>query len=161
MRQLVYCLFMVAVLVGCQSATPSETNGKLAEAQEIYAETMTLHDAVMPRMDELMQLRQKLQLRVDALREADSVAYADSLQKIAIAVQNLQAADRAMMQWMRNVEKVPGTEQSLSASPDEEVIVDTVNLIQRQQQQLADMRQVKERMENSIEEAQGMIGLPE
>lgn len=161
MNQSLCYVFVVAVLVGCQSATTSEADGKLAEAQEIYTETMTLHDEVMPRMDEVMQLRQKLQLRVDALREEDEIEYADSLQKMEQAVQNLQEADRAMMQWMRTIKKVPGTEEPLPTSPDEEMIVDTVDLIQQQRQQLADMKQVKEQMENSIEEAQRMIGLPE
>ena len=160
MNPLCYCVLMVVVLAGCQSATTSEADGKLAEAQEIYAETMALHDEVMPRMEMLMHLRQKLQLRVDALQEEDEIAYADSLRNMQEAVQSLQAADRAMMQWMRNVKKVPGTEEPLAASPGEEVIVDTVDLIQQQRQQLADMQQIQEQMEKSIEEAQHMIGLP-
>ena len=158
-------LVLLAVLWNsCSSPTATEADtGTLAQAREIYAETMALHDEVMPRMDELMQLRQKLELRVNSIREGDTAAHADSMQQMQTAIEQLQQADRHMMQWMRNIKQVPGAEGTETASDSETgtTITDTTNVIQIQRQQKAEMEQVKEQMENSITEARRLIGLPE
>lgn len=152
MKQLFCAVWLAIALPGCQTST----NETPSEAQQIYEQTMELHDDVMPRMDEIMQLRQKLQLRVEAMREEDSIKYADSLQKMQQVVQSLQEADRAMMEWMRSVKKPSGMDGTASAEE-----VDTTSLLRTLRQQKAAMVQVKAQMENSIQEAQRMIGLPE
>ena len=163
MKQLLSCAGIVVALAGCQSATTAETDGNLARAQEIYAEAIEVHDEVMPRMDEIMQLRQKLRLRVESLREEDSVGYADSLRQMENAVQHLQEADQAMMQWMRNVRQVPGLEDLQSDYQDELETqpADTANVVEVQLEQKEAIVTVKEQMEASIDEAQRLIGLPE
>ena len=144
---------ITALLGGCQSSTiSSETEAVVARAQQIYTETMNLHDEVMPRMGELVQLRQELGATADSLREADSVAYADTVARMQAAAQDLAQADQNMMQWMRNVEKVPGAD-SLAAVP-----ADTARLIQVQQEQKAAMERVQQQMDNSITEARRLLG---
>ena len=150
---LIITITLTALLVGCQSSTTSsETEVAVTRAQEIYAETMNLHDEVMPRMGELVQLRQELGATADSLREADSVGYADTVARMQAAAQDLAQADENMMQWMRSVEKVPGVD-SLAAVP-----ADTARLIQVQQEQKAAMEQVQEQMNNSITEARRLLG---
>ena len=145
--------FITTLLIGCQSSTTSsETEAVMARAQQIYSETMTLHDEVMPRMGELVQLRQELGATADSLREVDSVAYADTVAQMQAAAQDLAQADENMMQWMRSVEKVPGAD-SLAAMP-----ADTARLIQVQQEQKAAMEQVQQQMDNSITEARRLLG---
>ena len=163
MKHLFSYLFLVVVLAGCQSTATQEADNPPTQAQQLYTEAMAVHDEVMPRMEEIMQLRQKLQLRVQSLREENSVKYADSLQKIEAAVQHLQAADQAMMQWMHNVKQVPGQDGSQTEYPDEinSQSADTTKVVQVQREQKAAIVAVKEQMEASIEEAQRMIGLPE
>ena len=153
----------VVVLVGCQSTTTTEPTQESSQAQQIYAEAMKIHDEIMPRMGEIMRLRQKLQLRVESLKEEDSAQYADSLQKIEAAIQDLQEADAAMMQWMRGVKEVPGTDNLQSEYQDdlETQLADTVNLVQIQQEQKESIVSIKEQIEASIEQAQLLVGLPE
>ena len=153
----------MVLLAGCQPTTTQEADGEPTQAQQLYAEAMAVHDEVMPRMEEIMQLRQKLQLRVESLRQEDLTLFADSLQKIETAVQHLQEADRAMMQWMHNVKQVPGMDDAQTEYQDEIETqpVDTADVLQTQQAQKAAIMAVKEQMEASIKEAQRMIGLPE
>ena len=69
-RILTFTFFSAAFfLSSCQSSTTAETDPTLERAQTIYAEAIAVHDEVMPRMDELMQLRQKLELRVTSMQE--------------------------------------------------------------------------------------------
>lgn len=156
-------ILSAALFLGsCQSTTTSETDPTLERAQTIYAEAIAVHDELMPRMDEVMQLRQKLELRVTSMQEQDEAAYADSLQQMQMAIEHLQEADQAMMQWMRSVQKVPGTDET-SEYQDEfntTQLTDTVGLIQRQLAQKEAIEAVKQQMEQSIAEAEVMIGLP-
>lgn len=154
-------------LSSCQSSTTSETDPTLERAQTIYAEAIAVHDEVMPRMDEIMQLRQKLELRVESMMEQDTTEYADSLQHMRTAIQDLRDADEAMMQWMRSVQKVPGLDESnANATSDYQdelnatVLTDTVGLVQRQLAQKEAIEEVKQQMEQSIAEAETLIGLP-
>ena len=150
-------------LISCQSSTTTEADPTLERAQEIYAEAIAVHDEVMPRMDEIMQLRQKLQLRVTSMREQPEEDYTDSLQQMQTAIENLEQADEAMMQWMRSVQKVPGTDEATSDYQNElnaTELTDTVDLVQRQLAQKEAIEQVKQQMEQSIAEAEVLIGLP-
>ena len=150
------------LLGSCQSSTTTEADPTLERAQTIYAEAIAVHDEVMPRMDELMQLRQKLELRVTSMQEQPEEDYADSLQQMQTAIQNLRDADEAMMQWMRSVQKVPGADET-SEYQDElnaTVLTDTVGLVQRQLAQKEAIQEVKQQMEQSITEAERLIGLP-
>jgi hypothetical protein len=150
------------VLGSCQSSTTAETDPTLVRAQTIYAEAIEVHDEVMPRMDEIVQMRQKLKLRVDSMLQQDTIALADSLQRMRAAIQNLNEADRAMMQWMRGVQKVPGSDETSDYQDELNTtqLTDTVGLVQRQQAQKDAIVQVKQQMEQSISEAERMIGLP-
>ena len=167
-RILTFTFFSAAFfLSSCQSTTTTETDPTLERAQTIYAEAIAVHDEVMPRMDEIMQLRQKLELRVESMQQQNEPAYADSLQQMQTAIQNLRDADEAMMQWMRSVQKVPGSDESgadLTSDYQDElnatVLTDTVGLIQRQEAQREDIEEVKRQIEQSITEAEQLIGLP-
>ena len=155
-------LLSTTLLLGsCQSST-TETDPTLEQAQTIYAEAIAVHDEVMPRMDEIMQLRQKLQLRVESMQEQTDEDYADSLQQMQTAIENLQQADQAMMQWMRSVQKVPGADETSDYQDELNTteLTDTVGLIQRQLAQKEAIEEVQQQMEQSIAEAERLIGLP-
>ncbi len=155
-------LSAVLFLSSCQSTTTTETDPTLERAQEIYAEAIAVHDEVMPRMDELMQLRQKLQLRVASMMEQDTIEYADSLQGMRTAMQDLRDADESMMQWMRSVQKVPGANETLEYQDKLNATEpsDTAGLIQQQLAQKKAIQEVKQQVEQSITQAEAMIGLP-
>ncbi|MEM9832889.1 MAG: hypothetical protein AAF944_19815 [Bacteroidota bacterium] len=152
MKRLYATLVSVTFMIGCQ---PSATT----EAQEIYIEAMEIHDEVMPRMGEIMQLRRAIEARIDSLQQLDSAAYADTVQYMQFVVRNLQYADQAMMQWMRNVKKVPGMEEAQTSYQDEMSMetIDMTNIVQIQRSQKTAIEQVKQQMESSIEQAQSLL----
>ncbi len=159
MNRLLTVIALIIFLVGCQTASNKETPANLSEAQEIYAEAMEVHDEVMPRMGELMQLRRAIENKVDSLNQIDSAAYADTVQYMQFVVRNLQYADQGMMQWMRNVKKVPGLEEAQTAYQGEMEMeeADTTNIVQVQRSQKTAIEQVKQQMESSIEEAKLIV----
>jgi hypothetical protein len=97
----VYALLAFALMV-----TACEPKKDLQqEATEIYAESMKIHDEIMPRMDELFTLRQKLTLKLDSIK-GDSVVNAARIDQIRKATSRLAAAEKDMMDWMHNIKDV-------------------------------------------------------
>jgi hypothetical protein len=87
MKRLLLLLTLTAGLFSCQQkATESEAVTKLE------GEVMAVHDAVMPKMEEIMSLQSELRRQADA----DSLIRprADSLSRL------LNEADNAMSDWM-------------------------------------------------------------
>ena len=160
-RQLSLPLALSILLAACSSATESEADDTLVQAQEIYGEAITIHDEVMPRMDELIQLRQRLQAKADSLRQADSVAYSDTLAQMQAAIERLEQADEGMMQWMRSVEKVAGIDEPTSEYQEEiraTQLEDTTDIIRIQREQKEAIVEVKRQMESSIVAAKNLLG---
>jgi hypothetical protein len=94
-----FSLLLIAVLLSACGGAPQE---KAADTQEalsdeelirqdlerdaLLAQVMEIHDEVMPKMEDIMRLKSKLKDREDADEILDA----------------LDAADKAMMNWMRN-----------------------------------------------------------
>ncbi len=136
---------LILSLGGCSASSSSEGDERRAQAKEIYDEAIVIHDEVMPRMDEMMQLRQQLQTRADSLYQADSIDYGYIVDDMRAAADRLQKADEGMMQWMRSLEKVP------------EAIADTTELVAVQRRQKDEIEKVKQQMETGIEEANELL----
>lgn len=152
---------ILVFLMGCQTSSSNEDDANLTQAQEIYSDAMDIHDEVMPRMGELMQLRRAVETQIDSLNQLDSVAYADTVQYMQHIVDNLRYADRGMMQWMRNVKKVPGLEEEGQSEFQDKISIeeaDTTNVVQVQKSQKTVIEQVKQQIESSIEEAKAVLG---
>ncbi len=159
-RELLYLLLAaLSTTFACQSST--EDGSKQTQAQKVYQEAMVIHDEIMPEMDKMMQLKKMLNTRMDSLQQMDSVAYADTLDLMHSAVQDLEEADQAMMQWMRGVKKVPGMEGQQSAYAQEmetKMPADTTKLVKIQREQKKAIEGVKEQMEESIRQALALLG---
>ncbi|MEP4533350.1 MAG: hypothetical protein ABJ004_09690 [Cyclobacteriaceae bacterium] len=98
----VFSLIVLATLM--VSCTPSK---KEAEEKPLMDQVMEVHDAVMPKMGSLMKVKKQLMAKADT---ADSVA-SDELKILA---QEIDLANEAMMDWMRNFDpNFEGTEEEV------------------------------------------------
>ena len=67
------------------------------KVEKMQAEVMVIHDEVMPEMDNLMKLKNQLKNKIARF---DSTG--GSTNELNQLVKQLDEADEAMMQWMRN-----------------------------------------------------------
>lgn len=92
-------LLFLALLSGC------DNEGKKDKVSELEAEVMTIHDEVMPQMDEIMTLKSKLSkkiLSMDSLQNEgiSSNTIAEQRIKAVDLNQKLNESDKLMMSWM-------------------------------------------------------------
>lgn len=80
---------------------------KVNQVENLKKEGMSIHDEVMPEMGTLINLKKQLKDKANRLDSADQ-PMTDSL---ALLIQQLEEADEAMMQWMRNYQ-APSEEMS-------------------------------------------------
>jgi len=99
--------YLQSILTITLLATSCSNKDTVGDAHTLYNESMKIHDEIMPRMDELFTLRQRLTLKLDSLK-GDSVVNASSIEQLRKAISELAAADKDMMDWMHNVKDVDG-----------------------------------------------------
>ena len=71
--------------------------------QDLYDQIMLVHDEMMPKMEDLMNLKRNLIELADSLKESGNVDKAQHYNNTAHLIEN---ADEAMMNWMRNFEPI-------------------------------------------------------
>lgn len=86
-------LFLSFFLLSCDG------NNKEKEIESLKSEVIGIHDEVMPKMDDIMKLKSKLQQNID---QANDSIDDDSLTTEQNLIINLEKADEDMMVWMRN-----------------------------------------------------------
>jgi hypothetical protein len=129
-------------------------NKQLEQAQNLYQEAMEIHDAVMPRMDEMYKLRQELTLKLDSI-STDTVANIGRIAEYKKVLSDLAVAEKGMMDWMHNIQDVPGS--SGAGVQTKEIPIDEVIKIQQAQKNAVE--QARKKMEASIAEGKNLIDL--
>ena len=98
---------------------------EVGENQALYDEVMTVHDEVMPKMNDLYKLKEELKTRI-----TDTQAMpADKKKEIEDLILKLDSASEGMMVWMRNFNPLPdslGEEQAKEYLENEMVKVKKV-----------------------------------
>ncbi|WP_276373054.1 hypothetical protein [Chryseolinea sp. H1M3-3] len=93
--------------------------------QQLYDEVMSVHDEVMPKMDDLYKLKEHLKKQV-----ADSPQMTEEKKKkIESAILQLDSASEGMMVWMRNFNPLPdslGEEKARTYLEEQKVKVSKV-----------------------------------
>ncbi|WP_460638306.1 hypothetical protein [Larkinella harenae] len=94
-------LSSATVLFLATSCQPSDDQKSIEKMQD---QVMVVHDEVMPRTGELMDLKEKISLRIDSLSKITPSSEAtQTRQQQGIAInQALTAADSVMYDWMNN-----------------------------------------------------------
>ena len=134
MKKFILFLSTAALISAC-------TDPKQAVVDDLRNETIALHDEVMPRMGEIVELAQALkQLREEVVLDStDSTGSARLVYTEHIAA--LDAAHEDMMQWMADYEPDYEKEHPLDSA---------LNYYEGQRVQILS---VKQAIENSIEHA--------
>lgn len=129
------------------------------EALSLYQESMKVHDEVMPRMDEMFRIENALKALRDSL-SVDTVTNATRLMEIKTGIASLQSAGKGMMDWMHNIQDVPGAEENKHGHHNKPTSTETLTdeqLLKIQQDQKAAIDQVKAAMESSIEQGKALL----
>jgi predicted RNase H-like nuclease (RuvC/YqgF family) len=97
MKNFIFILLLATTLVGC-----NKDNEKV---NELETEVLTLHDEVMPKLDEIMTLKSKLSKKIismDSLQNEGIAGnnLAEDRMKAVDLNQRLNESDRLMMDWM-------------------------------------------------------------
>lgn len=103
--KLVSILGMILFVTACgesgsnQSDQSTATDSTFKALQELEAETMAIHDSIMPQMDSLVTLKKQLEQQLKKDRTAKNK------QVIENQVDSLEAAKEKMMSWMSRYTK--------------------------------------------------------
>lgn len=82
-------LFLLLIVASCDNQ------------KKLYDEVMAVHDEAMPKMDNIMNLKEKLEAREDSLKNDTTPKFSAELEKISALKTQLDSADDSMMMWMR------------------------------------------------------------
>lgn len=128
--------FLIGILILSIVASCKQSN----QVEDLQNEVMSIHDEVMPEMGTLMNLKKQLK---DTISHLDSTnqPVADSL---TLIVEQLEEADEAMMQWMRNY-----------SPPSEEISQEEA--LQYLQLKKKEILEVKEKINNSEASARAAL----
>ena len=91
-------LILTALFFSCGNNQKSN-NEKLEK--DLYDEVIGIHDEVMPKMSTLLSLESQIKEKILEIDSADVDAVKE-IQILNVQISELQDADEAMMQWMRN-----------------------------------------------------------
>lgn len=97
---------VLIVLGSCQKSSEHHDADAAHDATEespnraLYEEVMAIHDEVMPKMNDIYTLQQKLKSKL-------TTAPAEEKQELEILISELDSASNGMMVWMRQFDPIP------------------------------------------------------
>jgi len=126
------------ILISSLALTSCNTNERIQ--QKLLAEVMVIHDAVMPKMDDIHKLQKQLRaVKTDLKDEA-------KIQDINQHIQDLENAGEGMMDWMAGLnlpsDKDTRTHEEIMAYLEQEKV---------------NIQKVSDDMLNSIAAAEGLL----
>ena len=132
------------ILSACGTQENKNNSNTTVSADELrnnsYQEVIALHDEVMPKMQNIISLQERIQIRIDSLTEIDStLAVLEELTKLN---NDLAGADKSMMDWMHK----------FNSKINSNDVSDEVAMTYLEEQKVK-ILEVKERMNNSINSA--------
>ena len=139
MKKLNFLAFTAILLWAAACGPAQKETGETTDPELLKDEVMAVHDEVMPKMQDIMRLKERARTMIDSLA-TDSMTNASQIEELEQLITSLDEADEAMMGWMRNYRRdFDGSdEEYISYLQDEKAKIDAV----------------KEEMMSAIEEAE-------
>ncbi len=129
-------LAFLAVLSACSNNQAQE-----AEQQKLWDEMMVVHDEVMPKMSDINALSKQMEAATADTALTDELR--DATRK---ALYDLQAADKAMWDWMYGLQQLPDLRNGKKHE----------DIMQYLQDEIGKITEVKNAMLGSIEAAEAL-----
>jgi hypothetical protein len=143
MKKSFYVLALSLVSACSPSGKHEGHSGESASAdnpnQVLYDQAMDIHDEVMPKMEDIYQLKKALQERVASSKDLAE----DKKQELELIVVQLDSVDHLMMDWMHHFNPLPDS-------------VDQEKARAYLESEIEKIKKVKELMNESIEKAKGI-----
>ena len=98
MKQMISLLLICAFVFAC-SSKESDKQAQLLD------KVMEVHDAVMPKMGDIMKYKTQLNSKIDELIAAGEEQNAETIAQLKDAVEQLDNSHEGMMSWMRNFDQ--------------------------------------------------------
>jgi hypothetical protein len=137
-----YIIFiLVAALSACTQSSKHEhhTNDTASTDSPnaaLYDQVMDIHDEIMPRVEDIYQLKKQLQDKIASTTDLAS----DKKQELEQIIAQLDSADSSMMDWMHTFNPMPDSADQEKARAYLESEIEKI-------------KKVKELMNESIEKA--------
>ena len=143
-------LLMSGMLLACNN--PKDSDDVYHVSREIYNQAIEIHDEVMPKMSQIMQLQKSLKATKDNLEDEKVKIQVDS------AINDLENAYDRMMTWMRNIPRIPeynpnGNTEGMNG----ESLPDPEELKKSQRASLEEIKKVKVEIHESIDHAENLL----
>ncbi len=147
MKRTHYLVLVLLILIFSCRDNKEKGDSDYSESKKIYGRALEIHDEVMPKMGTIMDLQKELKQKKEQTEDEEKI------KKINASLQQLENAHRAMMNWMRNLTPLPDTDKI--DDPDPDPTPEEMKNIQ--QQSLENIKEVKKKINSSIEEARILI----
>jgi hypothetical protein len=146
MKNLKTLLFIsLAILASCAKTGKQEDhhhdggNSDENPNQALYDQVMDIHDEVMPRSEDIYQLKKALQEKIASTPDL----IAEKKQELELAIAQLDSADQSMMDWMHHFHPLPDSADQEKARAYLESEMESI-------------KKVRELTNESIEKAKGV-----
>lgn len=137
-----YFLFPVLMVFVLACGPQKQQEGE-SETGRLDSEVMAVHDEVMPYMQDINGYKEQIRNKIDSLSQA-GVNDGDEVTALNNLMQQLESADEAMMNWMRNFDR----------NYDNQTEEEAVAYLEDQKEKVI---QVKEDMETALRDAETML----
>ncbi|HMQ63159.1 MAG TPA: hypothetical protein PKE06_20920 [Flavilitoribacter sp.] len=137
---------MVSLFYACGGETAGDgkySKGELDEQQTLWDGVMSIHDPMMQRMGDINRMTNELQ----GVLDSEAPVPDSTRQQISAAIENLDAADEGMMNWMNQLKRL----DDLRAGTKHQ------NIIRYLRDQQTAVKKVQNDMLSSIETAQKLL----
>ena len=105
----IYLFIALILFAGCGKSGQKDLQGNQDEAtsdnpnQALYDQVMDIHNEVMPKSDEIYQLKKELKDKISNTTNLES----ERKKQLERIINELDSADRSMMDWMHKFQPLP------------------------------------------------------
>ena len=89
MKKLLFLTIIISLFFACN------------QKEKLYDEVMDVHDHAMAKMDKIMSLKSELKEKIQTLEMDTTTDHSDEINEMNGLLQDLNASDESMMNWMR------------------------------------------------------------